>query len=139
MAAFRLGPVAGYPFPSRREIPPDPADPDKVTTLLVPCPITRNPCDVISLKPLLRGDFLDHGRRCLVYDDAHLGVERNGPGERLVHRASRQDLCPRRVAGVLGFRDVDRHELCRAHQHRREQAADFILIRFHVVVLLVPP
>lgn len=61
-------PVSRNPLPIRRNSAPDAADPDKVVRLIVPCPVSRDPKDIISLGTLIRRQFLNGWGRFFWYN-----------------------------------------------------------------------
>lgn len=103
LITFRnLPPIARDPSAARRHITPGAADPKKVIALVIPTPIARNPCDVVPFRPHVGRHFFDGVGRRFGHHDPRLGIERDHPGEGLMHRPAREHLCPGRiVAGLL--------------------------------------
>jgi len=98
-----LAPVPGDPLAAGRQGAPYPADPQEVVALVVPCPIARDPGNVVSFRLLIRRQFLDVGGRILWCHDARLGLESYRFRKRLVYRPAGEHVHP-----LLGIRLVSR-------------------------------
>ena len=85
-----MPPVADDPLAAGRQCTPDPTDPEEIISLIVPRPITRNPCHVIANGALARRDLFNQGRRSCCHHDARNGVIADHAGEGFMHRTSGQ-------------------------------------------------
>ncbi len=85
-------PVARDPLTPGRQGTPSAADPEKVGGILIPCPVTWYPGDVIAFRSLARRNLLDQGGWRVSNDDSRLWIEYNHSSKRLVHRTAGEHL-----------------------------------------------
>jgi hypothetical protein len=83
-----FGPVAGNPTLSGRNIAPNAADPNEIVSFVVPGPVAWHPNDVISLRLIFWGDFLDRFGGLLCDDQGCFGIVDNRFGKSLMNRAA---------------------------------------------------
>src|SRR5262249_19490746 len=123
-AAGCFAPVAGNPLAVRRRHPPEAADPEVIVAVRVPSPVTRDPLNLVTLRLLVRWDFLDEIGRFFVHDGT--GARRNMHRGRIglvdgATRFHRDSFLVGRIGNDLRIGDAGRHQGDRQAQKTNEQ------------------
>lgn len=119
-------PVSRNPLPIRRNSAPDAADPDKVVRLIVPCPVSRDPKDIISLGTLIRRQFLNGWGRFFWYNEAGLRIEDDDLAKGLMQGTSGEILRARRCGKSVRILSSLSRDAARKEGQYAEDEADSI-------------